>query len=166
MSANVQLPSSMVAKEFGEVNVKRVGSQLEVRFTILMEPQGAEAEGWQTGVALDASGSMKDWFGRSLSGKLPPDVAADYARRGWVSERVNDGQRMQLFEPEAYRDAVARGHLRLTENIVEPLAREFIGYLAGNLDADGGTTVVYWACDDGGGCEVVGDFTADQCRTL
>jgi hypothetical protein len=50
--------------------------------------------------------------------------------------------------------------------VVEPRAREFIAYLAGNLDADGGTTVVYWACDDGRGVEVLGDYTTDQCRAL
>ena len=45
-----------VAKEFGEVNVKRVKDSLEVLFTVLMEPSGSGAEGWQTGIALDASG--------------------------------------------------------------------------------------------------------------
>ena len=63
-----QLPSSMVAREFGEVNVRRQGGEVEVNFTILMEPDGDMAEGWQTGVALDASASMKGWFGRGLRG--------------------------------------------------------------------------------------------------
>src|ERR1051325_7254430 len=45
-----QLPSSLVAKEFGEVNVTRKRDATEVLFTILMEPQGADSEGWQTGV--------------------------------------------------------------------------------------------------------------------
>jgi hypothetical protein len=49
---------------------------------------------------------------------------------------------------------------------MEPLAREFIAYLAGGLDADGGTTVIYWACNDGGAYEVAGDFTEEQCRRL
>ena len=165
-SANVQLPSTMVAKEFGEVNVRRTGSQLEVKFTILMEPQGAEAEGWQTGVALDASASMKDWFGRTLTGSIPDAVLQEYIRRGWVREKVDDGRRVQKFKGDAHRDAVARGYLRYTPNIIEPLAREFIGYLAGNLDADGGTTVIYWACGNGSAYEVLGDVTADQCPSL
>src|SRR6185295_6263706 len=70
------------------------------------------------------------------------------------------------FRKEAYEDAIKRGFVRFTENIVEPLAQEFIAYLAGNLDADGGTTVIYWACGDGAGTEVLGDFTAAQCPTL
>jgi hypothetical protein len=96
-----QLPSSIVAKEFGEVNVRNTGSEIQVQ-----------------------------------------------------------------FQKDAYDDAIRRGFLKMTNNIVEPLAREFIAYLAGNLDADGGTTVIYWACGDGAGFEVVGDFTESQCRTL
>lgn len=159
-----QLPSSVVAREFGEVNVRSLGRELEVDFTILMEPQGEEAEGWQTGVALDASASMKSAFGRGLTGRLPDSAAEEYRRRGWVKEIERDGRTVRRFRREAYEDAVRRGHLRNTTNEIEPLARDFISYLAGNLDEDGGTTVLYWACGDGGGTELVGDFTADQVK--
>ncbi|MBA4064893.1 MAG: VWA domain-containing protein [Isosphaera sp.] len=166
MSAPRQLPSAIVAPEFGEVNVHDTAAGREVLFTVLMEPQGVEAEGWQTGVALDASASMKNWYGRVLVGKVPKDVTAEYERNGWVTGRVEDGKRVNVFKPEAYRDAVARGFMKFTDNIVQGPAREFTAYLAGNLDADGGTTVVYWACGDGSGYEVLGDFTADQCKDL
>ncbi len=161
-----QLPSTMVAAEFGEVNVADTPAGRTVKFTILMEPQGVEAEGWQTGVALDGSASMKSWYGRSLSGKVPPSAAAEYQRKGWTAERVEDGKRVMVFQKEAYADAIAKGHLKFTTNIVEPAAREFISYLAANLDADGGTTVIYWACGDGSAYEVSGDFTAEQCKAL
>jgi hypothetical protein len=161
-----QLPSSMVAAEFGEVNVRHSGSEVQVQFTILMEPQGGDAEGWQTGVALDASASMKDGYGRLLKGDLPPEIDQEYERKGWVREYAKDGQRFRSYTRQAYEDATRRGHLRFSDNIVEPVAREFIAYLAGNLDADGGTTVIYWACDDGSGIEVLGDFTESQCLTL
>lgn len=164
--ASHQLPSSMVAREFGEVNVRRRGSLLEVNFTILMEPDGELAEGWQTGVALDASSSMKSWFGHGLRGFVPESAQKDYKRRGWLHERELDGRRVQSFDPEAYEDAIAKGYLVRTTNIVEPLSRQFISYLADNLDEDGGTTVIYWACDDGAGYEVVGDFTGEQVRNL
>ncbi|MBX9580179.1 MAG: hypothetical protein K2X87_07700 [Gemmataceae bacterium] len=166
MSASRQLPSTIVAPEFGEVNVRDTPAGREVVFTVLMEPQGVEAEGWQTGVALDASASMKNWYGRVLTGKVPKDVVAEYERNGWVAGRVEDGRRVNVFRPEAYKDAVARGHLRFTDNVVQGPAREFTAYLAGGLDADGGTTVIYWACGDGSATEVLGDFTADQCKTL
>jgi hypothetical protein len=161
-----QLPSSIVAKEFGEVNVRNTGSELQIQFTILMEPQGKEAEGWQTGVALDASASMKSWYGRMLEGKVPPHVAADYEKRGWIESRVEDGRRVKSFQKDAYDDAISKGYLKFTPNIIQKLAQEFIAYLAGNLDADGGTTVIYWACDDGTAFEVFGDYTEAQCRTL
>ncbi len=161
-----QLPSSIVAKEFGEVNVRRAGPQVEITFTILMEPQGSEAEGWQTGVALDGSASMKKWYGRELTGKIPPELAAEYEKKGWITARVEDKRKVKVFQREAYEDAIQRGHLKLSTNIVEPQARQFISYLAGNLDADGGTTVIYWACGDGGAIDVLGDFTEAQCQTL
>ncbi|MCC6421229.1 MAG: VWA domain-containing protein [Gemmataceae bacterium] len=161
-----QLPSSLVAREFGEVNVRRTPSAVEVQFTILMEPQGQEAEGWQTGVALDGSASMRDWYGQTLLGKVPREAAAEYRRRGWITEEYQDGRKVMIYEPVAYDDAIRRGYLRYSENIVQPAACEFIAYLAGNLDADGGTTVIYWACGDGSACEVLGDFTTEQCRSL
>ncbi|VTS05832.1 vWA domain-containing protein [Tuwongella immobilis] len=161
-----QLPSNMVAREFGEVNIRPVGTQLEVTFTIAMEPQGVDAEGWQTGVALDASGSMREWFGQSLKGSFPPEALAEYRQKGWVYTKNDDGRSITMARPEAYEDGLRRGYLKNSENIIQPLAREFIGYLAENLDADGGTTVIYWACGNGGATEVLGDFTAQQCREL
>jgi hypothetical protein len=72
--SSYQLPRSVVAKEFGEVNVKKSGHHLQVLFTILMEPQGSDAEGWQTGIALDASASMRGLYGRSLIGEIPENL--------------------------------------------------------------------------------------------
>lgn len=161
-----QLPSSMVANEFGEVNLRPLGDQVEVEFTILLGPQGQFAEGWQTAVALDASGTMRDWYGRLLLGKVPPEVMTEYERRGWIDRHTEDGREVKAFQAQAFEDAIRRGHLRWSENIVQPLAREFIAYLAQTIDADRGTTVVYWACGNGSVLELVGDFTAEQCRTL
>src|ERR1700732_3488317 len=48
-------------------------------------------------------------------------------------------------------------------NDITPVARKLCAYLARNIDADGGTTCIYWAVGTGGGqIEVVGDLTADQ----
>lgn len=161
-----QLPSQMVAKEFGEVNVRQDGDTVHIVFTISMEPQGEAAEGWQTGVALDASASMYEAYGRCLVGQVPDDVMAQYERRGWIQRQVQDGQSYLIWRQEGSQDAIQRGYLRYSNNDVQQAAREFTAYLAGNLDADGGTTVVYWACGDGSQYEVVGDFTAEQCKTL
>src|SRR5437660_10868865 len=48
-------------------------------------------------------------------------------------------------------------------NQVSPVAQKLCSYLARNIDADGGTTCIYWAVGPGGGeIEVVGDLTADE----
>jgi hypothetical protein len=161
-----QLPSNIVAKEFGEVNVSNNGQELEVLFTILMEPQGEEAEGWQTGVALDASASMKDLYGRKLEGKIPPDVSVDYESKGWIESKVEEGRKVKIFQKAAYEDAIQKGYFKTSSNIVQPLAQQFTSYLAENLDADGGTTVIYWAAGSGSDIELLGDFTASECATI
>jgi hypothetical protein len=166
MSVSRQLPSSIVVSEFGEVNVRKIGQEWEIDLTILMEPQDSQAEGWQTGVALDASSSMKAAYGRNMLGSVPDSIREEYVRNGWATVTIRDGKRIHSFKQQAHDDAVRRGYLRIAENIVEPAARDFISYLAGNLDSDGGTTVLYWACGDGKQTEVLGDFTASQCKSL
>ncbi|MFO0879885.1 MAG: vWA domain-containing protein [Gemmataceae bacterium] len=48
-------------------------------------------------------------------------------------------------------------------NEITPVAQKVCAYLARNLDADHGTTCIYWAVGpDGGQIEVVGDFSADE----
>ena len=165
-SRSRQLPSHMVDAAFGEVNVIEELSGITARFTILMEPTGQEAEGWQTGVALDGSASMKSWYGQMLEGSIPPAASKEYERRGWMDVREEDGRRVRGLSQQAFDDARARGYVTVSTNIVEPSARDFIAYLAGKLDEDGGTTVIYWACGDGSAVEVVGDFTEAQCRAL
>jgi hypothetical protein len=162
-----QLPSTMVAKEFGEVNVLRKGGQLEISLTILMEPQGAE--GWQTGIALDASGSMQGVYGKGLEDKpgvsqVPQSTLDDYRRRGWLQMVEHQGKQYPVLSDEAKKDLVTRGYFKWSTNEVEPLARKLTSYLASNLDADGGTTVLYWACGDGSQTELIGDLTAEDCE--
>src|SRR5437588_11347138 len=48
-------------------------------------------------------------------------------------------------------------------NEITPVAQKICAYLARKLDADGGTTCVYWAVGPGGSqVEVIGDLTADD----
>ncbi|MFN4258935.1 MAG: vWA domain-containing protein [Gemmataceae bacterium] len=50
-----------------------------------------------------------------------------------------------------------------TVNQITPIAQKLCHYLASRLDADGGTTCIYWATGPGGSqVEVIGDLTADQ----
>src|SRR3984893_13010030 len=55
------------------------------------------------------------------------------------------------------------GFKKETHNDVTPVAQKICSYLARKIDADGGTTCIYWAVGDGGSqIEQVGDLTADQ----
>src|SRR4051812_40088986 len=55
------------------------------------------------------------------------------------------------------------GGARKLNNEVTPVAQKLCAYLARRIDADGGTTCIYWAVGPGGGeIEVVGDFRADE----
>src|SRR6266852_7443259 len=48
-------------------------------------------------------------------------------------------------------------------NEVTPVAQRLCAYLARKIDADGGTTCVYWAVGPGGSeVEVIGDLHADE----
>src|SRR5947209_879023 len=48
-------------------------------------------------------------------------------------------------------------------NEITPTAQKICAYLARKLDADGGTTCIYWATGPAGSkIEVIGDLTADQ----
>jgi hypothetical protein len=55
------------------------------------------------------------------------------------------------------------GFKKQAQNEVTPVAQKVCAYLARKIDADGGTTCIYWATGPGGSqIEVVGDLTADQ----
>lgn len=163
---NHQLPGNIVAPEFGEVNIWNRGQKREVLFTILMEPEGEEAEGWQTGVALDASESMKDDYGRGLLGKLPPDIKAEYEKQGWIQSRMEEGRWVTSFQKQAYEDAIKRGYFQSSPNKVQSVAQDFTAFLAKSLDINGSTTLIYWACASGSEIEILGNFTADECKTI
>ncbi len=157
------MPSTILNPVFGKVSYEQVESNLNVTFTILMPRIG---EGWQTGIALDASASMKTVYGKMLIGEIPKAVQREYTRKGWIRRDKRDGDRLLVFEPQAYEDALARGYLSHTENLIQSECRTFIQYLADRLDADGGTTVVYWACGKGEEIEVLGDVQGADCSTL
>lgn len=52
------------------------------------------------------------------------------------------------------------------ENVMAPVAQKICAYLARTIDADHGTTCIYWAVGPNGTqLEVIGDLTADQAET-
>jgi hypothetical protein len=55
------------------------------------------------------------------------------------------------------------GKKKQAVNQITPVAQKICAHLARKLDADGGTTVIYWATGPGGSqVEEVGDLTADE----
>ena len=166
-SVSHQLPSSLVASVFGEVNVGRYVDHVDVDFTILTIPDTEAAGGYQTGVALDASKSMKDLYGRTYKGSPPKSVLETWRQRGWIKSVTVDGRPVTKLSAEAKKQAISERYFELCENVIEPIAREFTAYLADGLDEDGGTSLIYWACGKSGeDIEILGDFSADECKSL
>ncbi len=55
------------------------------------------------------------------------------------------------------------GRKKQVANQITPVAQKICAYLARKVDADGGTTCIYWATGPAGSeIEIVGDLTADQ----
>lgn len=156
------LDAALVVEPFGKVNYWDLpdgGKRVRVYF--LME---RPIEGAQTGVALDGSASMQGPFGKLLLGQASQKDIENYYKRGMVGLVEQDGQKYLTWSEQAVKELVTRGVFRYTDNIVEQQARDMTAYLS-KFDADGGTTVVYWATGDGRQIEVVGDLTGKQCPT-
>ena len=154
------LDPKLVTEPFGKINywdLSNGGKRVRVYF--LMENP---IEGAQTGVAIDGSGSMQRPFGKRLLGQASKQDIEYYKKRKMASHVEKDGHRYLTLSKQAVDDLVDRGVFRRTPNIVEQQAREMTAYLS-KFDADGGTTVIYWATGDGRQIEVVGDLTGSQC---
>ncbi len=154
------LAAERVVEPFSKVNywdLSNGGKRVRVYF--LME---RPIEGAQTGMAIDGSASMKGPFGRLLLGTPSPSEVESYRKRGMISTITQDNQQFNRWSQEAVDELVKRGIFRYTDNIVSPQARNMTSYLS-KFDADGGTTVIYWATGDGQQIEEVGDLTSAQC---
>jgi outer membrane protein OmpA-like peptidoglycan-associated protein len=169
-----QMPANLVATEFGEVNVWRHRSEVSsetaecrVEFTIAMEPQGKFAEGWRTGLALDASASMKRAYGRKVEARVDPELLTDYIKQGRLRAYLEDGEPIRKIQREAFAEIQERGYeINYTENILQPLVQDFTAYLAGSLDGTGKTSLIYWGCGKGDEIQVLGEFDHASCQQL
>ncbi|MBN2002833.1 MAG: VWA domain-containing protein [Anaerolineae bacterium] len=154
------LSPSVLVEPFAEINTWDLpNGGTRVRAYILME---RPIEGMQTGVAIDGSASMKQPFGRLLVGQASEKDIEAYRRRGLVKLVHQDERNYNVWSETAVNELVARGVFRYSENIVEPQARRMTEYLS-KFDADGGTTVIYWATGDGQQIEEAGDLSGAQC---
>ena len=173
-SKSFQMPANLVAAEFGEVNVWRNMSginsgiaECRVEFSIAMEPQGKFAEGWRTGLALDASASMKRSYGRKVEARVDPKLLVDYIKQGRLRSYLEDGEPIRKIEREAFAEIQERGYeINYTANILQPLVQDFTTYLAGSLDGTGKTSLIYWGCGNGDEIQVLGEFDHASCQQL
>lgn len=167
---NLQLDNSSTHEALGEVNVTRTEKGFSVVATVLMSPQDS-AEGWQTGMAIDTSYSMKPAFGGQncyFSHVLTEQEIQHYSQLGLIEVFDQDGQRSCHLLNGAYEKLLQDGVLQLVEepNEVQDICRKVVPMLAGKLDADGGTTVIYWAQgEDGSGLSVLGDLEEAEAAT-
>lgn len=152
------LPAELMAKEFGSINVRKRKEVFEIQLTLLIQPQAQLPKAWMTGVALDASSSMKKTFGRFLQGTIPAQVARVYEKNGWLKKETRDGRKVKTFLRPAVDDAVKRALVSLSSNHMDYLAPEFITYLARHFDVAEAPTLIYWAGGDGSGIELVGNI--------
>lgn len=167
-AAGRSLPSSLVAPEFGEVSVREVGDRLQVVATIAM---GAfllgDGEKCMAGLALDASQSMKDDYGRGKT--IPPDVSQRFIEQGKFEDRKVDGVVRRVLSKEARQEALKNGWAIRTPNIVHEPCSKMIDNLIRTF-ATGGVTsgnceVIYWACD-ADGIESIGEIQHAQLSTV
>lgn len=167
---NVQINSREVHPALGEINVALNENKLHVKATVLMSPTST-AEGWQTGVAIDCSASMKRSFGGRnpyFTRSLTAEETESYSKQNLIEIYEEDGRQMCRMFDGAYEQMLKDGILQVIEeeNEVEEVCRKVIPMLAGKLDADGGTTVIYWAIGpDGGDIQVMGDLTEESAAT-
>lgn len=164
-AANRQIPNNQLHELFGEVNVTAHADRLDVSATILLEPN---KEGSQTGVALDGSASMRKALGQGwvYAEHYDKSVEERMLASGKAYMRDYDGMSVVQYHQNGWDELLKQGLLVKEPNMVEPIAREVIPYLAEKIDADGGTSVIYWACGDKGDqIEEMGDLTADQARS-
>jgi len=152
------VPANMVLEPFSKLNYWALpNGGKRVRAYILMEQS---IEGAQTGVAIDGSGSMSANFGKESMRQVRDLTQQD--KNTLVRSGLTD-----LNNPRALAMLVQLGVLKMMpagKNIVQEQARDMTAYLS-KFDADGGTTVIYWATGDGKQIEVINDFTGEQCKT-
>lgn len=164
-AASHELPSSSVSQEFGEVNVRVVGDEAQVVFTILWKPS---LEGCRTGIALDASASMRDAYGLTFRWNVPEaeikHITGEFKKQGKIKESVSDGVKYSCFTDDGMKELITKGAMTQKKNEMQPLAQQFVAHLVDGLDSEGKTAVIYWACGDGKEIEVIGDFTAEEAR--
>lgn len=156
------IPAQKTARELNNVTVQKKGDLFQIRFTLMMEPQKDLSKAWKTAVALDASASMRKVYGRRLNGDIPANIAREYEKNGWLKKEPRDGRKIRIFTRSAADDAIKRGLVTVSPNIMDFLGPEFMSYLSEQLDIDDETTLMYWGGNNGNELEILSNIKKDQ----
>ncbi|MEQ8200601.1 MAG: vWA domain-containing protein [Syntrophomonadaceae bacterium] len=152
--------------EFSNVTIRKRGEFFHVQLTLLGEPQSRLSRAWKTGLAIDASASMKAEYGRRVIGSIPYKQYNDYHDKGWINSENRDGRKAKSLQRPAVTDALAKGFIRLSPNTLDFIAPELITYLAGRMDFDTSTHLIYWGGGNGSQIETVGDIKVNEAASL
>jgi len=168
--ASKQIPPKMLADDFGEVSIRQVGDQLQVAAALAMGKfLMGDCERCVTGLALDASQSMKDGYGRGRT--VPPEERKKFIEKGMYEEVIRDGVVRRVLSQAAREEVVRKQLIRPTKNTVHESAANMIESLIRTFSTGGVTSgtceVIYWACGaDGKEIESSGEVTIDQLKSL
>ncbi len=117
--------------------------------------------------AVEPFGEVNVYPGRGGKKRVVATILMEPRREGsqtgialdgsWSMEEVYGGQDEGGFFASLF------GRKKEKPNIITPVAQNVCSYLARNIDADGGTTCIYWAVGPSGSrIQVIGDLTADE----
>lgn len=163
----MKLPSDELNNAFSEINIIEAGNELEVNITFAVDIGANNAEGWMTGIAIDASTSMLDSFGFGLKGSLPSEIKNQYIRKGLINSFKQDGRIINYFTEKGVNKAILEGYLTVSPNIVQDEVQKFSEYCALNLSIDGNVGLMYWSLDESGeGILEIGNFSATSVQSL
>ena len=102
------LPSNLIAPGLGEVSTREVAGRLQVAATVAMGVfQVGDGESCVTGLALDASQSMQDDYGRGRT--ITPEAKQKFMQEGKFEEKTRDGVSRRVLTREARQMAIDNG---------------------------------------------------------
>jgi len=169
-SPSKEIPPKHLTNELGEVSTRLVGDTLQVAAALAMGANViGDGETCRVGLALDASESMKDDYGRGK--KLSREESEAFVKAGKIKVIERDGVERKVLTREARKEAERDGLGQPTQNRVQEPAMRLIEFLIRTF-ASGGASggeceVIYWACGaKGNHIEPLGSLKTEQLDSL
>lgn len=147
------IPPKFLTNELGEVSLRRVGEEFQIAAALAMGANViGDGETCRVGLALDASESMKDDYGRGK--RLTREESQRFIDQGLIQIVERDGVKKKILTREARKEAERQGLGKPTSNKVQEPALRLIEFLIRTFATGGATRgeceVIYWACGNQG----------------